>query len=131
MKAKKALESPQKVTTKVCSQERAEKFVASERKLLDSIPEYFQFCTGVVELKNCIVYGTDVKVPILHERKEGNLGNVLEVYTNLLIEEKLKSTFFGKIKRWFFPYKYYRRDVDRWYVLNRLKESLQGILAIW
>jgi hypothetical protein len=89
------------------------------------IPEYAQFLTGQVEERTAVIANQpgEQRIKILEEAKKGGLGDVVETYVSLLMEEREH----GWWKRLFS----FRQSCDRQYVLKQLKDALNTCQVKW
>jgi len=102
---------------------------STDHAIAKDFPEFQKFFTGEVDyIKANIVNADNQKIDVLHEFKQGELGDVIEVYFKLMLEEQAERTLWGKIKSLF---KFKRMPWDRKYLLSSLKKALNSITLRW
>jgi hypothetical protein len=104
---------------------------STERRLSKDFPEYYKFLTGRVEQRKAKIINVNPvqTIDVIEEIKEGGLGDIIETYMNLVLEEKAFNSFWGQIKTHVFGYKRYRPD--RQYFIEDLKKALNMISLKW
>lgn len=101
-----------------------------DRRAGKDFPEYLKFFTGEVAIKHSRLVNVinQPVIEVLDEFKSGNLGDVIDLYIKLKMEEKYEKSFLGKIKRLF---SFKRMPWDRSFIISDLKSALNIIQLKW
>lgn len=92
------------------------------------IPEYDKFYTE--EIVNKVYRYNDQNITIASQKKEGGLGDMVDLYIKLTIEESLKKSFWGRLRGFFSPSETIR-NIQRKEVLRILREALSIVKMEW